>query len=357
MNVLIYNGNGTSPNSVKQTYNILKSLLGHAYDVMKVDATTLKNEPWEESCSLLVIPGGRDTPYCEDLKNEANDKIRQYVKQGGNYLGLCAGAYYASREIEFEKNTAMEITGSRPLGFFPGLCRGTVYPGFVYNSEKGACSASVTYGEETIKIYYNGGGYFVDAEKVGQVICRYQDTSEAAGVLCRVGQGSALLFGVHPEYDIRLVDLSDHPEKEQIMQELTESLPQTRKLLSDSLVKLGLKVEVDSSSGVPALTPIYLSAVKKELVTAIKAKMLQEANSDFILEDSNDQFLITSLETYLENDITASLKGLSVDKPFLKILYPDVETKNEGEPVFPNKSQTPYFNLAKYYGSLLERRK
>ncbi|KAG1502675.1 hypothetical protein G6F46_010350 [Rhizopus delemar] len=336
---------------------VLESLLGHAYDVMKVDATTLKNEPWEESCSLLVIPGGRDTPYCEDLKNAANDKIRQYVKQGGSYLGLCAGAYYASHEIEFEKNTAMEITGSRPLGFFPGLCRGTVYPGFVYNSEKGARSVSVTYGQETIKIYYNGGGYFVDAEKVGQVICRYQDTSEAAGVLCRVGQGSALLFGVHPEYDIRLVDLSDHPEKEQILQELTESLPQTRKLLSDSLVKLGLKVEVDSSSGVPALTPIYLSAVKKELVTAIKAKMLQEANSDFILEDSNDQFLITSLETYLENDITASLKELSVDKPFLKILYPDVETKDEGEPVFPNKSHTPYFNLAKYYGSLLERRK
>ena len=114
MNVLIYNGNGTSPNSVKQTYNILKSLLGHAYDVMKVDATTLKNEPWEESCSLLVIPGGRDTPYCEDLKNEANDKIRQYVKQGGNYLGLCAGAYYASREIEFEKTISADEVSVDP---------------------------------------------------------------------------------------------------------------------------------------------------------------------------------------------------------------------------------------------------
>jgi hypothetical protein len=33
--------------------------------------------------------------------------------QGGRYLGICAGAYFAAKEVVFEKGTEMEVTGAR----------------------------------------------------------------------------------------------------------------------------------------------------------------------------------------------------------------------------------------------------
>lgn len=45
--------------------------------------------------STQVIPGGRDLPYCRDLNGYINDRIIRYVKEGGVYMGICAGAYYA----------------------------------------------------------------------------------------------------------------------------------------------------------------------------------------------------------------------------------------------------------------------
>jgi biotin--protein ligase len=370
MNVLIYNGNGTSPTSVKQTYTTLKSILGHAYDVMKVDATTLKSEPWEETCSLLVIPGGRDQPYCEDLNGAGNKKIAQYVQNGGHYLGLCAGAYYASSEIEFGKGSDMEIIGKRELGFFKGTCRGTMFPGFVYNSEKGAKSVSiVTNSQKKIKTYYNGGGYFVNANQVDdvKVICTYEEaglseeaTPAAAGIQCQVGKGSALLFGVHPEYNVELVDLSENTEKEIIIQELTASFPFCHDLLSTSLSELGLNVlqqfTATITNEVPSLTPMYLSAINTNTLDAIKSKLSSEVNDQSILNDSNDSFYISEIQSNQEKEIEDMLNKLSIESgkegklPVLQILYP------QGNNV-PEKELTPLFDIKEYYESLLSRRK
>ena len=33
--------------------------------------------------------------------------VDQFVKKGGGYLGLCAGAYFAASHIEFEKGSPL----------------------------------------------------------------------------------------------------------------------------------------------------------------------------------------------------------------------------------------------------------
>lgn len=370
MNVLIYNGNGTSPNSVKQAYCTLKAVLGHAYDVMKVDATTLKTEPWEETCSLLVIPGGRDQPYCNDLNGAGNKKIIDYVREGGNYLGFCAGAYYASKEIEFEKGQPeKEVIGSRELAFFPGLIRGTMFDGFVYNSEKGARSVSIVLNDGTkLKTYYNGGGYFVKAKETEnvKVICTFEesglcgDTEEnpAAGVHCQVGKGSAVLFGVHPEYDVSLVDLDENDNKETIIRELTASLPICRDMLCKTLSAIGLKV-VQQENDVPSLTPLYLSAVNNNTLEAIKAKLLEQADENSVIADSNDSFYISEIGQ--QDELPEMLRKLSFTReseeksPLLEILYPRLNAEDNLSAI-PEASLTPLFDLKSFYSSLLQRR-
>lgn len=53
----------------------------------------------------------------------------EFVTQGGSYLGLCAGAYYACARVEFEPGTPLEVVGDRELAFFPGIAQGAAFPG------------------------------------------------------------------------------------------------------------------------------------------------------------------------------------------------------------------------------------
>ena len=213
-------GNGCSVEAVKHCVYSLRRLLSPHYAVISIDGNAVINEPWTASCALLVFPGGADLGYCRTLNGEGNQKISQYVERGGSYLGFCAGAYYGSSKCEFEVgNPKLEVIGDRELAFYPGICRGLAFPGFVYHSEAGAKAVelktskdSLTKGSvpELFRSYYNGGGVFVDApryrEKSVEVLASYTEDLKidpgegtAAAVYCKVGDGAAILSGTHPE--------------------------------------------------------------------------------------------------------------------------------------------------------------
>ena len=118
------------------------------------------------------------------------------------------------------------MVGARELRFFPGTCRGGVFQGFRYGSEDGARAARIrpvktlpsedgdgkekTEVSDTLRCYCNGGGVFVDAaglkDRGVEVLASYEGEldvdggdGEAAAVHCKVGEGSAILMGPHPE--------------------------------------------------------------------------------------------------------------------------------------------------------------
>lgn len=228
VNVLIYAGPGATVSSVRHATWSLRRLLGPNYAVLTVTGDQILKEPWTSTCALLVMPGGADLGYCRTLNGEGNRRIRQYVQLGGAYLGLCAGGYYGCGKCEFEVGSrvpGMEVVGERELGFFPGVCRGLAFGGFVYHSEAGARAAGVRVRREgfaaeggggvglpeVVRVYYNGGGVFVDAGKMAgqgvEVLAEYADElavesgeGRAAVVYCKVGEGAAILTGPHPEY-------------------------------------------------------------------------------------------------------------------------------------------------------------
>lgn len=114
----------------------------------------------------------------------------------------------------------MEVVGSRELAFYPGTCRGGAFRGFEYGCENGARAARVVVPKGAFegvsgvpgefRSYYNGGGVFVDAEKLAgegvEILAEYGDELDvesgerrAAVVYCKIGQGAAVLTGPHPE--------------------------------------------------------------------------------------------------------------------------------------------------------------
>lgn len=206
--IFVYKDDGVGGLSIRALLHSLKeSASAKSYLISTIQAEDLAFGNWEQDAALLIVPGGRDTPYHEKLKGEANQRIRKYIELGGNYMGICAGAYYGSKEIVFEKGKKYEVLAQRELGFFPGKAIGSVYPKvpFHYQGHHSAYPAQLKIEEDTLYTYYNGGCYFENAHlynKQVQTLAYYSDVefeNASAIVLCQVGKGRALLSGVHIE--------------------------------------------------------------------------------------------------------------------------------------------------------------
>ncbi len=206
--ILVYQDEGVGLEAYQELLKSLQlSSSCKGFKILGVMADDLAKDRWEKSCALLIVPGGRDIPYHEKLNGSLNDRIRAYVENGGRYLGICAGAYYASSHVLFEKGTTLEVDATRELSFFPGKAVGTIYQSkpFSYLGKSSAHAALIKCREQSLYTYYNGGCYFQEAEKYApkvEVIARYQNAichDVAAIVLCQVGEGKALLSGVHFE--------------------------------------------------------------------------------------------------------------------------------------------------------------
>jgi biotin--protein ligase len=286
MNVLVYSGNGTTTESVRHCLYTLRRLLSPTYAVVPVTGDIIIKEPWTASCALLVIPGGADLGYCRTLNGEGNRRITQYVNRGGSYLGFCAGGYYGTSRVEFEVgDKKMAVVGDRELGFYPGICRGLAFAGFVYHSEAGARAADVkinrsAFGEvlknvpENFKCYYNGGGVFVDAKKLEsrgvQTLASYTENlhvdsgeGSAAVVYRKVGEGHVILTGPHPEFAPNNLNKAKGPPSFTDAVDAIASTDATRiEFTKLSLRKLGLKVNEEEQ----AMFQTSLPAGRKSLL-------------------------------------------------------------------------------------------
>lgn len=348
-NVLVYSGPGVSSSALTHTLRTLRRLLP-TYDVQCISAGSLATDPWTSTCALFVLPGGRDLPYVDHLSrshsssahskpSRADAALRHYVEEvGGSYLGICAGAYYASSYCEFERgDPTFEVVGPRPaLQSYPGTKRGTVYPGFVYESDKGARLVDVGLGaNDQWKCHYNGGGAFIDADKSGadvEILAKYSAEagiregyeSQAAAILCHKGKGRALLYGVHPEFPIDgPIKSGADGEGDVPMDERGVYEEMERKRLdvfAGHLERLGLVVKrppavplqkdgSEAETGPPKLSPIVLAGSSKQVVGEMlkvlekirskdgRAAVLDNVDARLVqltVSDSNDTIHFTS---------------------------------------------------------------
>lgn len=247
--IVIYVDKGVSGLSVMQAVKSLQldvDLSSHS--IKRLDAAAIEKGGWEAKSSLLLIPGGRDVFYHEALKNGGAERIRRFVMEGGSYLGICAGAYFACSEIEFEKGGHLEVCGKRPLAFFPGLAKGSALDNgkYSYENDERADAAHLSLkGGEDCHVYFNGGCFFDKAEeyKGVEILSFYKKLEERAAsiVQCQVGKGRALLSGVHLEFSAAHL-IRDNPHVERFLPLLQESEERRRQLFRAVLQRLGITI-------------------------------------------------------------------------------------------------------------------
>ncbi len=170
-------------------------------------ASIIKNNELNENVLAFFIPGGAGTPYRRKLEIQGNEKIRDYVKNGGIYYGICAGAYYACRRTIFEKDIPeLKIISECGLNLIEGQAIGTLYKELnILPYAKNAASSAVVglrwNDKEEYVSHYHGGPYFeLDDEVENEVLARYDFADNKPAVISRqYGKGRVILSGVHFE--------------------------------------------------------------------------------------------------------------------------------------------------------------
>lgn len=247
--ILVYVDKGVDGGALKQLYHSLKKDVDiNVHPIIRIDSKKIIEENWEKETKLLIIPGGRDVFYHDALHGQGTEKIRTFVENGGSYLGICAGAYFASENIEFEKGQALEVCGPRSLKFFPGIAKGPAYGNkrYSYESAQGAQAARISWGDEICHVYFNGGCTFefanLNATDV-KVLSLYLDLASTPPAIVKafVGKGIAILSGVHFEYTSTLFSKED-PHLNEISPLLKNAERNRRKIFREIMAQCALQL-------------------------------------------------------------------------------------------------------------------
>jgi glutamine amidotransferase-like uncharacterized protein len=141
-------------------------------------------------CLLLIIPGGYTAKYVDALGVEGFEQIREFVAGGGGYIGICAGAYIAARNVEVPGRPPglgiIEIENERKAG--QGLRTITIVKP-EHPVVKGY--------EGEVDIWYQNGPMMKAGEGV-ETLAVYEERG-AAIVWATYGQGRVIIFSPHPE--------------------------------------------------------------------------------------------------------------------------------------------------------------
>ncbi|HDG7811231.1 TPA: hypothetical protein PCK03_001292 [Klebsiella quasipneumoniae] len=194
-NVAVYRGEAGCPGCSEM---VVKSLVATGLPMhisyvgekekLKLNAQTLKK------FDLYIQPGGgQDIPGSyQALGDEGAEAIRNFVKSGKSFLGLCMGAYLADKDWIGLIDAPLESEVGRPGS---------------QAVDEGDYTLQLTWNNKQEPFYYQDGPYLNSSiSSTGfQPIAYYKNGDIAIGKY-RYGKGNIILSGPHPEADETWID-------------------------------------------------------------------------------------------------------------------------------------------------------
>lgn len=197
----------------------------------------------------------------------------------------------------------------------------------------------------------------MDAETMKDVtvLARYTEgdaVGRAAGVLCTVGKGVAVLWGTHPEYPLTLEPaLSAIRNCRPDLKEDVNGLEERRWALMKDTLRL-LRLEVPAATHISQVHPLPQILVSSPNARSDIAAMISALKKDFvpseplILKDTSDTFhLHTEAGT---SNIVELLNGFRETRPDDATRY-IVIFQDDG---LPPATASPYFHISRYFENL-----
>ena len=100
--VAIFDGDGVGPSAIPLIAAIEKAK-EHPFQISRITAAEIQSGKLAE-VDVLVHPGGSGGGQGKALGEKGRKAVRDFVRQGGGYLGVCGGAYLATNDYEWSLN-------------------------------------------------------------------------------------------------------------------------------------------------------------------------------------------------------------------------------------------------------------
>lgn len=89
LRIMMYDGPGASGGNLNNIERIAKTA-GHQFSRFKGDKL---REAKLAGCDIVIFPGGSGSGEAKGIGEEGQKIVRQFIQNGGGYIGICAGAY------------------------------------------------------------------------------------------------------------------------------------------------------------------------------------------------------------------------------------------------------------------------
>ncbi|CAH8589707.1 unnamed protein product [Dicrocoelium dendriticum] len=212
--IQVYDGPGACKGAYIQLLNSLRKW-APGFTIIETNGKLIQERHRFNDTILLCFGGGYDVGFLRSLGLAGCASVKRFVQDGGRYLGICAGGYFASKKCMFDKNGPLEVCGPRFTGLFEGIAVGPYFPGFKYDSEDGSYAVPIKaacshISPQSTIVYFNGGCSFqCDDWPRSKALYYYANSTDAAIIVSRLGDGWSILSGVHFEYDLTLLRASN----------------------------------------------------------------------------------------------------------------------------------------------------
>ncbi len=208
-------------------YGIREVLENKGYTWESIDANDVNNNDLGQYYKLIIFPGGWAGGYNEYINGSGYQNIRNFIDQGGAYLGMCAGSFFACDKVFWREGSDEELTPQNtydyPLNLWNGIGDGVIrdfvywaedtyyadHPGTRMTDLKIDTNLMPESDAQMSVLYFGGPVFRPVAGKWGstEVIARYEmdgySADEcAAMILFPYGSGRVFLSAVHPEVSL-----------------------------------------------------------------------------------------------------------------------------------------------------------
>jgi len=156
---------------------------------------------------VLYVPGGDMYQYSLEISAEGRENIRSFVRNGGGYIGVCEGAFFACDSYRWAdpKHRCMKAT----LGLLAGTAFGPV-DAIIHYPNYSMCKISIVNKAHVITesepevhwMLYDGGPAFAPQPAArATLLANYSEGNKPAILAFENHQGRVFLIGAHPEFE------------------------------------------------------------------------------------------------------------------------------------------------------------
>jgi len=229
----IYNGPGTSNKpffGLEDSFSKSKNIVLRPVGPSGIHNGVLDN------FDVVLFPGGSGSKQAEGIGETGREKIRQFVKSGGGYIGICGGAYLSAYNYKWSlKIIGVEVIDRKHWNRGTGMIKMEVTPE----------GLGMLGGRRMMDIYYAQGPLMTRAKDCDlpefTVLAYYRTAIAKKGAVPEVMLNTpAIVTAIYGRG--RVITISPHPEKsasekgaEKMVVRAVEACAKTR---ADSLTKL-----------------------------------------------------------------------------------------------------------------------